>query len=87
MSYRSKSFDYGAIQQVEERPFWRAVLDRSGWPCRVLSWNPFGRGVHLKTSGGSYYFRCRDDVEMVEEFDQRRSSVERSTNGSPPSSV
>ena len=73
LSYRSRLFTYEGIRTVGLRSLWGALLDRGAWPCRVLSWNPFGNGVHVVVDRGSYYFRCRDNEEMVEELERRRA--------------
>jgi hypothetical protein len=53
-----------------------AMLDWRLWPCRVLHWGLFRQGVHVHVGRGSYFFRTRDDAQLIDELEQRRPERE-----------
>ena len=73
LSYRSRKLGYGDVQELRRRHLFGALLDWRSWPCRILHWSVLRKGLHLRLErGGSYFLRTRNDLELIEELEQRR---------------
>lgn len=68
LSYRSRSFRYEDITGLSRRHLLAVLFDRRAWPCRILHWGIFRRGVHLRAGRGSWFFHTRNDAELIEQL-------------------
>lgn len=70
ISFHSKLMNYQDIVSISETRCFNALLKWRGWPCWVLHWNPFSKGIYIELKRGSYFIKSRDNKALMAEFDR-----------------
>ncbi|WP_299974906.1 pitrilysin family protein [uncultured Pseudoteredinibacter sp.] len=72
LSYRSRCYQYDDVVELEERYLITTLFSAKAFPCRLLHWNPFSKGLLIKLRKSSYFIKMRDHQELIQQFKLRR---------------